>query len=238
MTPSTSPSDRKLIAPLWHTFALTAILLSIAAYGAYLQIKARPGPQLVAVHRGALTIYLSLIAAEWGLLRFVSAGGIKRYGVRLRDLIGGKWSRWQDVARDAAIAAGVWAVWVGAEALASGGLGPDPAKGITTLLPQGPLEMTVWSALSLTAGFCEEVVFRGYLQKQIRALTGNVAVAVATQAVIFGVSHGYQGLRAAITIALLGALYGALAEWRKSLRPGMVLHAWMDIFGGILSSRA
>jgi hypothetical protein len=30
----------------------------------------------------------------------------------------------------------------------------------------------------------------------------------------------------------LGLLYGLLAWWRKSLRPGIVAHAWSDIFGG------
>lgn len=29
-----------------------------------------------------------------------------------------------------------------------------------------------------------------------------------------------------------GALYGSLALWRKSLRPGMMAHAWSDILSG------
>ena len=32
-----------------------------------------------------------------------------------------------------------------------------------------------------------------------------------------------------ITITLLGLLYGILAQWRKSLRPGIISHAWSDI---------
>jgi len=30
-------------------------------------------------------------------------------------------------------------------------------------------------------------------------------------------------------IALLGMLMGVFAQWRKSLRPGMMAHAWGDI---------
>jgi membrane protease YdiL (CAAX protease family) len=55
--------------------------------------------------------------------------------------------------------------------------------------------------------------------------------------VIFGVSHGYQGLRNVITITIFGFLFGTLALWRKSLKPGMILHAWTDIFSGIFSRR-
>ena len=57
---------------------------------------------------------------------------------------------------------------------------------------------------------------------------------VILQAILFGISHDYQGLRAIIMIILFGFLYGILALWRKSLRPGMILHAWSDIYAGYL----
>jgi membrane protease YdiL (CAAX protease family) len=53
--------------------------------------------------------------------------------------------------------------------------------------------------------------------------------------VIFGVAHGYQGLRNVIAITIYGTVFGAVAVWRKSLKPGMILHAWTDIFGGIFA---
>jgi membrane protease YdiL (CAAX protease family) len=65
-------------------------------------------------------------------------------------------------------------------------------------------------------------------------MTRNSAAAVILQAILFGISHGYQGLRAIIMIILFGFLFGILALWRKSLRPGMILHAWSDIYAGYL----
>jgi hypothetical protein len=237
VSPPAHAADRRLIAPLWHTGVLLAVLAALTAYGIYAQSIARSGTQLVQ-HRGsALPIYLMLIAFEWGLLRFVTAAGLRRTGTRLRDLIGERWASWKDVLRDVAIALAVWAVWTAAEALVGQMLGKDSAKDISSLLPRDPLEIVVWVALSLTAGFCEEAVFRGYLQKQIQALTGSSLVAVLAQAVIFGVSHGYQGLRNVIAITAFGALFGALAVWRRSLRPGMILHAWTDVFSGIFARR-
>jgi membrane protease YdiL (CAAX protease family) len=67
-----------------------------------------------------------------------------------------------------------------------------------------------------------------------KAMTGSAAASVILQGILFGISHGYQGLRAIIMIILFGFLYGILAYWRESLRPGMVLHAWSDVYAGYL----
>lgn len=231
------PAARRLVAPLWHTALLIAILLAMAAYGVFLQRQAGPGPQLVARRGSALPLYLSLIAAEWGLLRFVVAGGLRRTGTRFRDLLGQRWATWKDIVRDVAIAVAFWAVWTFVESVVVSHLGRDAAKGIDSLLPRGPAEIAVWIALSISAGFCEEAIFRGYLQKQFEAITGSALVALLVQAVVFGISHGYQGLRNVILITILGAAYGALALWRRSVKPGMILHAWTDVFSGIFAPR-
>lgn len=235
-TPEATRPTRAPIAPIWHTVTLVAFLFAIAGYGAYVQATAGPAPQLVE-HRGsALPLYLGLIVGEWALLRFTLLG-LRKGGTRMRDVIGGRWASWRDVARDVALALVVWAAWAGLEILASGALGPDRAKGITSLLPRDPAEVAAWVGLSLSAGICEEAVFRGYLQRQFGALSGNAGIAIAAQAIVFGVAHGYQGARNTIAIVVFGALFGALAHWRRSLRPGMILHAWTDVFSGIFASR-
>jgi uncharacterized protein len=78
------------------------------------------------------------------------------------------------------------------------------------------------------------VAFRGYLQKQFRAITGSAGWAVLLQAVVFGVGHLYEGVGPVARITLFGVLFGLFALWRKSLRPGMIAHAWADIFGVII----
>jgi membrane protease YdiL (CAAX protease family) len=236
MVHTASETGRRPIAPIPHTIALIGIIFAIAAYGAYLQWNAGSGPDLVA-HRGPQwPLYLSLVAAEWGLFRFAFVG-LKKSGTRMGDVIGERWGKWQDVLRDVAIALLAWTAWTGAETLASRMLGPDAAKGIDSLLPRGPAEIASWVALSVSAGICEEAIFRGYLQQQFMALTGNAFLAIGAQAIVFGIAHGYQGLRNTIVIAIFGALYGVVAHWRRSLRPGMILHAWTDVFSGILAPR-
>lgn len=76
--------------------------------------------------------------------------------------------------------------------------------------------------MSLTAGICEEAIFRGYLQRQFVAFISSAAIGISLSAVAFGAAHAYQGLRHAMQTAILGAMLGALAWCRKSVRAGMI----------------
>ena len=114
-------------------------------------------------------------------------------------------------------------------------LGPNSEmnKVVQVIMPRSPVEMLVWVLLSISAGFCEEFVFRGYLQKQFLSLTGSDAAAIAMQALIFGTAHLYQGMKGLVIVTIYGALFGILAVVRKSLRPGMIQHALQDSLAGI-----
>lgn len=115
-------------------------------------------------------------------------------------------------------------------------MGPDKAKSINTLLPQSTVEIVLWIVLSISAGICEEIVFRGYFQTQFAAYTNSMVAGVLLQGVVFGLGHSYQGVKQVIIITVLGILYGWFAAWRRSLRPNMIAHAWSDIYSGYLSS--
>ena len=138
---------------------------------------------------------------------------------------------------DVAIAIPFFAVW---EGVAYGvhylldALHPSGAAAVDSLLPKSAVEITLWVLLCATAGFCEEMAFRGYLQKQFHALTGSIVLAVVLQGVVFGIAHGYQGWKNVVVITALGVLYGALAAWRRNLRANMMSHAWSDFWEGWL----
>ena len=228
--PTSSP--QKLIAPVWHTVMLVSIFLGVTIGGALFQRHAQSTPGVLQQHPNVVPVYLSVIAVEWFLVYGVWAG-IRSRGVHLRDLVGGRWNSGKRVLIDIVLAIAVWILWetiqVGVSRMV-----PSHAKSVSALFPQSLLEVVLWIATSLTAGFCEEVAFRGYFQKQFEAMTRNSGLGVILQAILFGIAHGYQGLRAIIMIILFGLLYGILAFWRKSLRPGMILHAWSDIYSGYL----
>jgi membrane protease YdiL (CAAX protease family) len=123
----------------------------------------------------------------------------------------------------------------------SGGAGdlPKPARSprippiLLRMAPHGRTEILVWLLLSLTAGFCEEIVFRGYLRMQFAAWLG-MPFGILGSSVIFGLGHLYQGRNAAIAIGFYGILLALLAFNRKSLLPGIMSHSWQDILSGLL----
>ena len=192
----------------------------------------------LASHSKAIPIYLGAIFMDWALLYYCWAG-VHNQGGNLRTLSGGRWTSWKSVAVDLGIVLPFWVLWEGAAygvhwLLAPRLLGTDSAKTVDSLLPQSLLEILVWIGASITAGVCEEMAFRGYLQRQFHALGGGMVVAVLGQGLVFGLFHSYQGWRNVIVISVLGVLYGALAAWRGNLRANIVAHAFTDVWEGWL----
>ncbi|HVB58563.1 MAG TPA: type II CAAX endopeptidase family protein [Candidatus Acidoferrales bacterium] len=225
--------DRSLVAPLWHTIVFLIVVLGTGLLQGYQQ------PKLAAIQlRSRLPLYASMIVFELILLAYVWLLGLRPAGKRLRDLIGGKWSSLRDVLSDISAAIVFWVLVAGVLIALQKVLGGSTAemKAVKVLLPQTFPEMAAWIILASTAGFCEEVVFRGYLQRQFFAMTGSLNLAVVLQAIVFGSAHLYQGTKSALTITIYGAMFGILAAVRKSLRPGMIQHAGQDIFSGIAGS--
>ena len=184
-----------------------------------------------ASHGQAIPIYLTAIVMDWALLYYCWAG-VHRRGGNVSTLSGGRWSSWKSVAVDLGIVLPFWVLWEGTAYGVARLLGPGSAKTVDSLLPQTLLEILLWVATSITAGICEEMVFRGYAQRQLQALSGNVVVAVLGQGLVFGLFHSYQGWKNVIVISVLGVLYGALAAWRGNLRANIVAHAWTDVWEG------
>ncbi len=92
----------------------------------------------------------------------------------------------------------------------------------------------VWLGLAATGGFCEELVFRGYLTRQFSAWTGSRVFAVVLQGMAFGLAHGFYH-KIMFVVMVQGWLLGLLAYWRKSLRPGMLAHGLQDALGGLVA---
>lgn len=182
-------------------------------------------------HSQAIPVYLVAIFMDWALLYYCWVG-LHKYGVKLREITGGRWTSWKDIAVDLGIAVPFWVLWEGTAYGVHWLLGPGHAKTVDSLLPQSLAEIAIWIATSITAGICEEIVFRGYVQRQLGALSGVLWAGVLGQGVVFGLFHAYQGWKNVIVISFLGVLNGILAVWRRNLRINIVTHAWTDIWEG------
>ncbi|MGZ4834696.1 MAG: CPBP family intramembrane glutamic endopeptidase [Terriglobales bacterium] len=229
-----APPPPAPVAPAWHTVLFVAVVVGTAV------LAARSQGEMIARH-GRLTTYLVTMFWEYVLVGYI-LWGVQKKNVTLRDLVGGRWNTPKDFARDWVVAFGFWIIAAGILAGLSYALGlASPAqmaeakKHIGPLLPANGVELGVWLALSATAGFCEEIMFRGYLQKQFSAATRSTAWGIVLQAIFFGIAHYYQGPRRVVLIGVYGAMFGMLAAWRRSLRPGMFAHALQDSVSGIAS---
>jgi membrane protease YdiL (CAAX protease family) len=230
----TPPTDnRKLLAPVWHTLVLVLFVFATAYLQTHFSARLENSPSA-----NRVGLYLFSMCFEFILLGYVWFLGVRQSGVKFGDIIGGKWTRVADFWRDVGVAILFWLVVIVFLLLASRvmGVNTHAQKALQLLMPRSTLEMVMWVILSVSAGFCEEFVFRGYLQRQFFAFSGSTAVAILGQAIVFGAAHGYQGVKGMITITMYGALFGILAVMRKSLRPGMIQHAMQDSSAGIAMS--
>jgi membrane protease YdiL (CAAX protease family) len=234
-------SNHQPIASYLHTALVIAIMVAVATMTAATTKGA-------ANSKGPFAQYISTIIWLW-LLAALVAFGIRRNGFSIREVIGTPWRKFDDVLIDLVIAGGFWItsalLLAGLRFVVSPASIPSTAdpgsiqesiKHIAPLIPHTPREIFFWILMSLSAGFCEEFVFRGYLQRQFTALTKNAAVGILFSAVIFGVGHLYQGGLQMALIGAYGAMFGILAYFRKNLRPGMIAHAWQDILSGVALS--
>ena len=229
--PSPSTPDRTLV--LLHLALLLAILLGFSYVGA-------GGQHRLVARFGRPAFYTATMVWEWVLLAYVWVG-MRRQRLTLAEITGGKWQTPEDALLDLAVAGGFWicaALVLGAVGFALGLAGQaqqsETLKKVGFLAPANIKEIVFWLGLSATAGFCEEIIFRGYLQRQFIALTRSSLIGILLSAVVFGAAHGYEGAPRMVQIGVFGLMFGVLAHFRKSLRPGMIAHAWHDSFSGIL----
>ena len=218
-------TSNNLIAPVWHTAVLLFVLAGLTILGWLAQRHAHgnalnsvPPPRLV-------PLQIQAIVFEWMILAWVWFG-IRRKGVRIGELVGGRWLNAKAIVIDVLLGGGLWALWTAISRAANLFFGHNTD---TIPYPANLLEGLLAIAVAVSAGICEEIVFRGYLLQQFRALTRSAAAAVILQAAVFGLPHVYQGPKVGIMAGVYGIFFALLALWRGSLRPGIVAHAGSDI---------
>ena len=228
--PAVKPSP---IAPVWHTVLIALLVLGNSLLGS----------SKLEVVRSRLFLYGGTFITELVLVLIIWFG-IRLRGIRMRDLIGGRWDTVEDFLLDIALAAGFWFVALIALFGLRVALGlidihhmaQSQEAAVKVLAPMAPhtyLEAAAFVGLSLSAGLFEEIIFRGYLQRQFHALANNVILGIVVSGIIFGLAHGYQGARLMVVIAVFGMFFGIMAYLRKSLRPGMIAHAFQDSIAGV-----
>ena len=105
------------------------------------------------------------------------------------------------------------------------------AKRLAYLLPSTGEERKWWWLVCITAGVCEEIVYRGFLLHyfSVMPLHFRLIWALVVASVIFGVGHLYQGALGAIQTAIIGSVFACLFVMTGSLLVPMIVHAVLDL---------
>lgn len=105
------------------------------------------------------------------------------------------------------------------------------------IFPHSSVELGVFLGLAVTAGICEEFLYRGFaFAVFLRAGLPTWMVILASSA-LFGLAHLYQGRGGLVATLVLGLLFGAVRTLTASLVPVVFCHAAVDIAAGIAGPR-
>ena len=216
-------------APLASSRHLRRFLYIVAGIAAAMLLQTRGSSPTPIGSR--VPLYLVLIAVELIFVRFVGLG-IHAQSYKLMDLLGHRWRTLSDAVIDILLAAATVAFLRFSRPIVYQVLGRWLSQ-TGFLLPATFFESVVWIIVSIVAGICEELVYRGYLQRQLWSLTRSLPLALGLQSVIFGFGHIYQGWKPALVTAIYGLIFGAIAAWRRSIIPGAIAHATVDFLAGM-----
>ncbi len=99
------------------------------------------------------------------------------------------------------------------------------------MLPSTRAQRWLFALVCLTAGICEEWIYRGFVLHVLTAQLPSVNVwwLLLIQAVMFGIAHVYQGRAGTLLTGVLGLILGLLYIATGSLLLSMILHALIDL---------
>ncbi len=118
---------------------------------------------------------------------------------------------------------------------------PEKIQGILPqlalkLFPQDDVERLAFFALVATVALCEELIYRGFVQRVFQDWSrGSVVLAIIGSAVFFALAHLYQGRRGLVSTLTIGIIFSSIRAWTGSLLPCVVAHFVADITVGLLA---
>lgn len=184
-----------------------------------------------------LWLYRRLLVLEWGLLGLVALVvarspdvGLDTLGVRRpSDLL--SWGPLLAVLAVLLFAGGsLWALRAPSTSEEPSALESAPIA-VSSLLPRTRVQRRWFTLVSITAGICEEVLYRGFFLVVVAALAPSLGdpLLVLAGGLAFGLAHFYQGVTGVVSTAVLGGAFSYLFLATGSLLLPVVLHALIDL---------
>ncbi len=105
------------------------------------------------------------------------------------------------------------------------------------ILPQSALELLPYLALAITAGLCEEFLYRGFAMAVLAQAGLRTWLVVFVSSALFGLAHSYQGRGGMMMTLIVGIVLGLSRIAYNSLVPAVIWHTAVDVVAGIAGPR-
>ncbi len=105
------------------------------------------------------------------------------------------------------------------------------------ILPQSTVELLPYLALAITAGLCEEFLYRGFAMAVLVHVGLQAWAVVLLSSILFGLAHSYQGRGGIVMTMLIGIILGLGRIAFDSLIPAIFWHSAVDVVAGTAGPR-
>ena len=186
-----------------------------------------------------LSLYASTIAFQWFAVAVVAwrawAHGLtaSQLGLVVRDR--------NRIALAAIVGAATIAILQSLNLRRVGKLPPESRGPIQTIaariLPQSMVELLPYLALAITAGLCEEFLYRGFAMAVLTRLGLQAWAVVLLSSALFGLAHSYQGRGGIVMTLIIGTILGFSRIVYDCLIPAIFWHSAVDVVAGTVGPR-
>lgn len=224
----------------WDYILILAILALIVPWRSVSRIRdLLAGPELESSER--ILLYLSTIAFQW------TAAAVILWRCLTHQL---SWAALgvglPHPLRSLAVAAGLSTILVLNQVYAIRRVAalPYESRGIVPklaekLLPRTSSEAFAGLLLVVTVAFCEEFIYRGFVEALFAGVFSGSALAGAViSAAFFSSAHMYQGRKGLITTFAVGLMFSAARIWTGSLLPSIIIHFAVDFSVALVALKA
>jgi CAAX protease family protein len=105
------------------------------------------------------------------------------------------------------------------------------------ILPQSTVELFPYLALAVTAGLCEEFLYRGFAMAALTRAGLGAWLVILASSLLFGLAHSYQGRGGIVMTFVVGLVLGVSRLTYNSLVPAILWHSAVDVAAGVAGRR-
>ncbi len=101
------------------------------------------------------------------------------------------------------------------------------------ILPQSRVELLPYLALAVTAGLCEEFLYRGFAMAVLTRAGLPLWIVILLSSILFALAHIYQGRGGLVSTLVIGTVFGTARIAYDGLVPVMAWHFAVDAVAGV-----